>query len=138
MVSVSRSNSVACLQQPFIFSPTRPIKVSESPVIQLRIVTILPEEWVMKKSARRSEQYREKAAKYNELAKRACPPYLGEFYRGIAVRYGAMAQDVSQHDEKELGPTPQWVEAPIDEVSRQAIPDLDLLAVWARDQPRHG
>jgi hypothetical protein len=97
MVSVSRSNSVACLQQPFIFSPTRPIKVSESPVIQLRIVTILPEEWVMKKSARRSEQYREKAAKYNELAKRACPPYLGEFYRGIAVRYGAMAQDVSQH-----------------------------------------
>jgi hypothetical protein len=28
---------------------------------------------------KRSEHYREKAAKYHELAKRAHPPYLGEF-----------------------------------------------------------
>jgi hypothetical protein len=43
---------------------------------------------VMQTPIKRSEHYHEKAAKYYELANRAQPPYLGEFYRGIAVRYG--------------------------------------------------
>jgi hypothetical protein len=77
----------------------------------LRIVAIWPEERVMQNPASRSEHYREKAAKYHELAKRAHPPYLGEFYRGIAVRYGFMAQELSQQAEKELERTRQRVEA---------------------------
>jgi hypothetical protein len=90
----------------------------------------------MYNAMRRSEHYREKAAKYHELAKRAHPPYLGEFYRGIAVRYVFMAQELSQQAEKVLGPTRQGVDAPI-EVSRQATQDLDLLGVWAEGKPRH-
>jgi hypothetical protein len=98
----------------------------------LRIVAILPEERVMQNPVRRSEHYREKAARYHELAKRAHPPYLGEFYRGIAVRYVFMAQELSHHAEKELGPNARRVDA-TDEVSRQGAQDLDLLAVWAKD-----
>jgi hypothetical protein len=85
---------------------------------------------------KRSEHYREKAAKYHELAKRAHPPYLGEFYRGIAVRYVFMARELSQQAEKELEPTRQRVDATT-EVSRPATQDLDLLAVWADDKVRH-
>jgi len=85
---------------------------------------------------KRSEHYREKAAKYHELAKRAHPPYLGEFYRGIAVRYVFMAREISQQAEKELQPTRQRVDATI-EVSRPATQDLNLLAVWAEDKGRH-
>jgi hypothetical protein len=52
-------------------------------------MAILSEERVMQNPIKRSEHYRrEKADKYYELANRAQPPYLGEFYRGIAVRYG--------------------------------------------------
>jgi len=75
---VTRSNSVACLQQPLTFLPDRLYEDSESPIIQLRIAAILPEERAMD-PVKRSEHYREKAAKYHELAKRAHPPYLGEF-----------------------------------------------------------
>jgi hypothetical protein len=92
----------------------------------------------MQNPVRRSEHYREKAAKYHELAKRAHPLYLGEFYRGIAVRYIFMAQELSQHADKEHGPTRQSVDSSAGEVSRQATQDLDLLAVWAGDQPQHG
>jgi hypothetical protein len=102
----------------------------------LRIVAILPEERAMQDPAKRSEHYREKAAKYHELAKRAHPPYLGEFYRGIAVRYVFMARELSQQAEKELEPTRQRVDATT-EVSRPATQDLDLLAVWADDKVRH-
>jgi hypothetical protein len=133
---VTRSNAVACLQQPLTFLPTRLYEDSESPIIQLRIVAILPEERAMQDPAKRSEHYREKAAKYHELAKRAHPPYLGEFYRGIAVRYVFMARELSQQAEKELGTTRQRVDATT-EVSRPATQDLDLLAVWADDKVRH-
>jgi hypothetical protein len=85
---------------------------------------------------KRSEHYREKAAKYHELAKRAQPPYLGEFYRGIAVRYVFMARELSQQAEKELKPTRQRVDATT-EVSRPTTQDLNLLAVWAEDKVRH-
>jgi hypothetical protein len=44
-----------------------------------------------------------------------------------------MAQELSQQAEKELGPTRQRVDAPTNEGSRQAAQDLDLLAVWAKD-----
>jgi len=40
----------------------------------------------MQNAVRKSEHYREKAAKYHELGKRAHPPYLGEFYRGRLAR----------------------------------------------------
>jgi hypothetical protein len=43
------------------------------------------------------------AVKYHEMAKFATPPYLGDFYRGVAVRYVFMAQELSQQAEKELG-----------------------------------
>jgi hypothetical protein len=111
------ANSVACLQQPSTFLPARLIEDIESPHNRLRIVAILPEERAMQNPVRRSEHYREKAAKYHELAKRAHPPYLGEFYRGIAVRYGFMAQELSQQAEKELERTRQRVDATT-EVSR--------------------
>jgi len=90
----------------------------------------------MRNPLRRSEHYREKAAKYHELAKSARPPYLGDFYRGVAVRYGLMALELSQQAEKELEPTRQRVDATT-EVSRTATQDLDLLAVWAEDKVRH-
>jgi hypothetical protein len=87
----------------------------------------------MQDAARRSEHYREKATKYHELAKHAHPPYLGEFYRGIAVRYIFMAQELSQHSERKRGPTGQRIEKYAGEVPRQAVLDLDILAVWAKD-----
>jgi hypothetical protein len=46
---------------------------SESAIIGLRIVANMPEERVMQNPVRRSEHYRERAAKYHELAKRAHP-----------------------------------------------------------------
>jgi hypothetical protein len=90
----------------------------------------------MQNPMRRSEQYREKATKYHELAQRAHPPYLGEFYRGIAVRYVFMAQELSQHAEKELGPTRHSVGSSADAVPTEATQDLNLLAVWAGDKLR--
>jgi hypothetical protein len=41
----------------------------------------------------KADQYRKKAARCHELAKSADPAYLGDFYRGIAVRYLFMAED---------------------------------------------
>ena len=50
----------------------------------------------MQNSLRRSEHYREEAAKYHELAKFARPAYLGDFYRRVASRYLVMAEDISR------------------------------------------
>jgi hypothetical protein len=41
----------------------------------------------------RSDHLREKAVRYCELAKVAQPPFLGDFYRRIAVRYMFMAEE---------------------------------------------
>jgi hypothetical protein len=98
-----------------------------------RIMAILSEERVMQNRIKRSEHYREKAAKYYDLANRTHPPYLGEFYRGIAVRYVAMARELSQRADNELQRARQGMGAPAHEVSRQPAQDLDLLAVWAKD-----
>jgi hypothetical protein len=40
----------------------------------------------------KAEHYQKLAAKNHELAKFAQPAYLGDFYRGVAVRYAFMAQ----------------------------------------------
>jgi hypothetical protein len=55
----------------------------------------------------RAEHYRKLAVKYRELAKFAQPAYLGDFYRGIAVRYAFMAQEVSERANKEVGIAPE-------------------------------
>ena len=90
----------------------------------------------------RAEHYRKKAVKYHELAKVARPPYLGDFYRGVAVRYIFMAQEISKQGENEAGPDTGLSSAA--ELSATAecdsgdasgvAQDLDLLAVWAGDQ----
>jgi hypothetical protein len=54
----------------------------------------------------RAEHYRKLAVKYRELAKFAQPAYLGDFYRGIAVRYAFMAQEASERANKD-GFTPE-------------------------------
>jgi hypothetical protein len=42
----------------------------------------------------RADHYRKEAMKYHELAKRAEPAFLGEFYRRVAVRYMFMGEDI--------------------------------------------
>ena len=78
----------------------------------------------MEKPLRRSEHYREKAAKYHELAKFASPPYLGDFYRGVAVRYVLMAQELSRQAEKKLGLAAQPRDSHTGEVSTDTTQDL--------------
>ena len=59
----------------------------------------------MRSNVSRAERFRKLAVKYHELGKFARPPYLGDFYRGVAVRYALMAQEASERAEKqsELG-----------------------------------
>jgi hypothetical protein len=92
----------------------------------------------MRDLSRRSEYYRKLAVKYHDLAKFANPPYLGDFYRGVAVRYIFMAQELSQQTEKEHAPTAQRGDLSTGEGSREAAQDLNLLAAWAGDDPRRG
>jgi hypothetical protein len=90
----------------------------------------------------RAEHYRKQAVKYHELAKVARPPYLGDFYRGVAVRYIFMAQEISKQGENEAGFATEL--SPAAELSRAAecegedasrvAQDLDLLSVWAGDR----
>jgi hypothetical protein len=90
----------------------------------------------MRDLSRRSEHYRKLAVKYHELAKFANPPYLGDFYRGVAVRYIFMAQELSQQTEKQHGPTAQPGDLSTGEGSTEAAQDLNLLAAWAGDNPQ--
>jgi hypothetical protein len=93
---------------------------------------------------RRAEHYRKQAETYHELAKFAEPAYLGDFYRGVAVRYVFMAQELSKQAEKEVGPPakPSPVIANDDEptahIAQDVAQDLDLLAVWAGERSRAG
>jgi hypothetical protein len=50
----------------------------------------------------RAERYRKLAVKYHELGKFARPAYLGDFYRGVAVRYTFMAQEASERAKREI------------------------------------
>ena len=60
----------------------------------------------MRDPVSKAEHYRELAVKYRELAKFAQPAYLGDFYRGIAVRYAFVAQEL-ERAKKEVGFTPE-------------------------------
>jgi len=42
----------------------------------------------------RADRYREEALRCHELAKHADLPFLGDFYRRIAVRYMFMAEEI--------------------------------------------
>jgi hypothetical protein len=93
----------------------------------------------------RAEHYRKQAETYHELAKFAEPAYLGDFYRGVAVRYVFMSQEISKQLEKEVGsaaePTP-GVAGDDEQTTHLAqdfdAQDLDLLAVWAGEGSRSG
>ena len=57
----------------------------------------------MRGNSSRAERYRKLAVKYHELGKFARPAYLGDFYRGVAVRYTFMAQEASERVRKQSG-----------------------------------
>ena len=85
---------------------------------------------------RKAEHYRKQAETYHELAKFAEPAYLGDFYRGVAVRYVFMSQEISKQAEKEAGSAaePPPAIAGEDEHPTPVAQDLDLLAVWAGER----
>jgi hypothetical protein len=56
----------------------------------------------------KAEHYQKLAAKNHELAKFVQPAYLGDFYRGVAVRYAFMAQEASKLAEREVGSIAVW------------------------------
>jgi hypothetical protein len=56
----------------------------------------IPKGGEMQDPLSKAENYRKLAVKYRELAEFAQPTFLGDFYRGIAVRYAFMAQEVSE------------------------------------------
>jgi len=89
---------------------------------------------------RRAEHYRKQAETYHELAKFAEPAYLGDFYRGVAVRYVFMSQEISKQAEKEAesAAEPSPAVAGDDEQPTHVTQDLDLLAVWAGERSRSG
>jgi hypothetical protein len=60
----------------------------------------------------RAERYRKLAVKYHELGKFARPPYLGDFYRGVAVRYALMAQEASERARKQRALGTEQTELP--------------------------
>ena len=88
----------------------------------------------------RAEHYRKQAETYHELAKFAQPAYLGDFYRGVAVRYVFMSQELSKQAEREVGSAVELpsVVANDDEPPTHLTQDLDLLSVWAGESARGG
>ena len=56
----------------------------------------------MRGNSSKAEHYRKLAVKYHELGKFAQPSYLGDFYRGVAVRYVFMAQEASERAKREI------------------------------------
>ena len=85
---------------------------------------------------RRAEHYRKQAETYHELAKFAEPAYLGDFYRGVAVRYVFMSQEISKQAEKEAGSAAEPPPAVAGEDEAPVAQDLDLLAVWSGERSR--
>jgi hypothetical protein len=90
----------------------------------------------------RAEHYEKLAHKYHELAKVAQPAYLGDFYRGVAVRYIFMAQEASERAKKETRFTadlsaPSVVEFG-DGHTGSVGQDVELLAGWAGNRLRSG
>lgn len=60
----------------------------------------------------RAEHYRKLAVKYHELGKFARPPYLGDFYRGVAVRYALMAREAAERARKQSELSTEQTELP--------------------------
>jgi hypothetical protein len=60
----------------------------------------------------RAEHYRKLAVRYHELGKYAQPSYLGDFYRGVAVRYVFMAQEASERAKREIKPNAGQADLP--------------------------
>jgi hypothetical protein len=79
----------------------------------------------------KAEHYRKLAAKNHELGKFAQPAYLGDFYRGVAVRYAFMAQEASKLAEKEIGSTAV-------RIGTAVVQEFDLHALWVGDRLRSG
>jgi hypothetical protein len=52
-----------------------------------------------------ADQYRQEAAKCNELAEAARPAYLGDVYRRVAIRYLFMAEELSRWPERRGPPS---------------------------------
>jgi hypothetical protein len=76
----------------------------------------------------RAEHYQKLALKYHDLGK-ARPAYLGDFYRGVAVRYALMAQEASERSKKE-------VRREKHRISRQVESNLEQLAALTGDMPQ--
>jgi hypothetical protein len=80
----------------------------------------------MQDPLRKADHYRKKAAKYGELAKTTHPAYLGDFYRGVAVRYLFMAEDVSKRTEKQRNTNPD-----VPSTARGIAQEFDFLSELA-------
>ena len=91
---------------------------------------------------RRAERYHRLAHKYRDLAKVAEPPYLGDFYRGVAVRYVFMAQEVSRRAERQIGSNGHTSSLPeyagngegAEREGEGPRREFDMLAVWAESK----
>ena len=98
--------------------------------------------WRMRDLLTKAERYRRLAVKYHELGKGAQPPFLGDFYRGVAVRYVFMAQEASERAKRDVKFTAEPSGLPNVECcgghSGSVGLDLELLAVWAGDGSRSG
>jgi hypothetical protein len=55
----------------------------------------------------RADRYREEALRCHELAKHADLPFLGDFYRRIAVRYMFMAEEIMNEARARGGLAPE-------------------------------
>jgi hypothetical protein len=88
----------------------------------------------------RAVHYEKLAHKYHELAKVAQPAYLGDFYRGVAVRYIFMAQEVSERAKKDTRYTADRTAPSIaefgDGCAGSVGQDIELDSEWAGDRSR--
>jgi hypothetical protein len=80
----------------------------------------------MQDALRKADLYRKKAAKYRELASGANAAYLGDFYRGVAVRYLFMAEDESKQAKKQGNTNPE-----VSPDGRRIAQDFDFLSQLA-------
>ena len=96
----------------------------------------------MRGNLSRAERYRKLAVKYHELGKFARPPYLGDFYRGVAVRYAFMAQEASERARKQSGLGAEQTELPTVNYrtahEQQSGRDLQVLTSWAESGEEDG
>ena len=83
----------------------------------------------MRGNLSRAERYRKLAVKYHELGKFARPPYLGDFYRGVAVRYALMAQEAAERARKQS-------ESGTEQTEQTELPPVNYSPAHGRDRTR--